>query len=483
MKTLFVLKGGKALSRQAILFGFIMSMLAITTNIYAQQEKDYRSIQSGLWNVADNWEYFNGTDWEPATYYPGEILADSCRQVTIETGHVISLTSNMLDTGKICYLLINGQLLLQGATNSAVLVGINVHEIRVYGTINFQNKVIFNLTDRTVVKFFGAGSLVGDCSNNQEIQIGGIKIAACNGAPGNVYTFDELMDAGGTLDANIDSPTPYSTYYCGYNVPLQGHFAGVYGTTTANGSTNGVNYSWYIDGSAISGATGILTLKGSLSTVYNFKPSNPLTVGEHKIAFKVTTYNEDLLYENTVEHTIIVPDSAKWTGASNNAWETYTNWFNDCIPDEDRNVEIAGGLTNYPTISSAADCKNLTIRSGATLLDNSLLTVHGTSNVEQYLLESRSWYMSSPVSNVALPETGYTLWSYPESDANQNINGTTPFTWTRGNYWNRPTGNFEVGKGYIVVPQAAETFIFTGTLNSGDVILSGLTKSYVNNPV
>lgn len=464
METLFVLKKNKRRSLHTFIVMLILSFTSTTANLQAQNERDYRSIQSGEWTTVANWEYFDGTNWIAATYYPGENLEDSCGQVTIETGHVISLSSNLVETGKICFLLINGELLINGANNNAILVGINVHEIRVYGTINFQNKVIFNLMDNTVVKFFGAGSLIGDCSNNQEIQIGGIKIAACSGAPGTIYTFAELMAAGGTLDGNIDSPTSNSTYYCGYNIPLQGHFAGVYGTTTASGTTSGVNYSWSINNVAITGAAGTLTTPGALSPVYNFKPETRLPVGENTIRFTVTTYNDTQLYTNSIETKIIVPDSAKWTGTTNNEWSTAGNWFNDCMPDAELNVEISGGLISYPTIGVAAEVKNITLKSGATLLDGGNLTLAsgGVAKVEQDLRTARTWYMASPVSGAPL-NTGYTYYEYPETNANQLVSGTTPFAWTPGNYWSTPTEiTFTPLKGYLIIPASAGTFTFEG---------------------
>src|SRR5688572_26062323 len=59
-----------------------------------------------------------------------------------------------------------------------------------------------------------------------------------------------------------------------------------------------------------------------------------------------------------------------WSGNTNNAWNTASNWVGNNIPGNGDNVFIPGGLTNYPILSTNVNFKNLTINSsgsGATV--------------------------------------------------------------------------------------------------------------------
>ena len=61
---------------------------AVTVNLL----EEYRSIQSGLWTNAANWEQHNGTSWVAATSYPGE-TNNSCGTplVTIRANHTLTI--------------------------------------------------------------------------------------------------------------------------------------------------------------------------------------------------------------------------------------------------------------------------------------------------------------------------------------------------------------------------------------------------------
>lgn len=86
----------------------------------------------------------------------------------------------------------------------------------------------------------------------------------------------------------------------------------------------------------------------------------------------------------------------KWTGALSSAWENAGNW-NNGVPTAITDAVIPAGLTNYPTITAPAYCNNITIASGASLIDNSFLTVSGTSTVKRDIPASQWHLISSPV--------------------------------------------------------------------------------------
>ncbi len=97
---------------------------------------------------------------------------------------------------------------------------------------------------------------------------------------------------------------------------------------------------------------------------------------------------------------------------------------------------------------------------------NGGLTLTGNAIVNQYLITDRNWYLSSPVSAAAVPGA-QNVWYYDETVIDADPMAS----------WINPSGNLEVGKGYIVNPTgAAVTVQFNGTLNTGEKSI-GLTRT------
>ena len=71
--------------------------------------------------------------------------------------------------------------------------------------------------------------------------------------------------------------------------------------------------------------------------------------------------------------------SNAWTGTTGTDWDTATNWSNG-VPDASSEVFIPGGLSTYPTASSAVTVSSLTMGSGASLIANSDFTGAVTYN-------------------------------------------------------------------------------------------------------
>jgi hypothetical protein len=123
-----------------------------------------------------------------------------------------------------------------------------------------------------------------------------------------------------------------------------------------------------------------------------------------------------------------------------------------------KQLTITGTATNNGTIKLLSSETDGT----ATLVGN----VSGNAEVNQYLITDRNWYLSSPVSAAAVP-TADAVWYYDETVIDNDPMAS----------WKNPTGNLEVGKGYIVNPTgAAVTVQFNGTLNTGDKSI-GLTRT------
>jgi|GEM_PF-3327407 len=66
-----------------------------------------------------------------------------------------------------------------------------------------------------------------------------------------------------------------------------------------------------------------------------------------------------------------------WVGTSNTNWQAAANWTNGS-PNLNTDVIISSGAPNMPRINNTANCRNITIQSGATL------TINGTNTLNVY---------------------------------------------------------------------------------------------------
>lgn len=169
-----------------------------------------------------------------------------------------------------------------------------------------------------------------------------------------------------------------------------------------------------------------------------------------------------------------------WTGAESTDWHSGANW-SEGVPAANANIFIPGGLAIYPTLSSAIQVNNLTLESGATILDNSYLTINGSFSMKR-TIPFGGWQMiASPVSGMdilgsdfapadtPLP-TNFDFYSFDEA------NSALPWINLRAESAAVNTSfetTFTKGKGYLVAyltgSFAANPFSFTGNLNTGDV--------------
>jgi len=162
------------------------------------------------------------------------------------------------------------------------------------------------------------------------------------------------------------------------------------------------------------------------------------------------------------------PASTVWTGSVDNNWHDAGNWDNG-IPGSASDVTIPSGLTNYPTISAAASCNNITLVSDAvgtaTLVDNGYLTVNGTATVQRYYPTGgttfEEWHLiSSPVSDAqANVYSGYYVQWYQEATTTwfDVVSLTDPLTSLQGfAFW---------------APNDGMSFDYVGTMGDGPYVL------------
>ncbi|MGC9150176.1 MAG: fibronectin type III domain-containing protein [Microbacter sp.] len=133
-----------------------------------------------------------------------------------------------------------------------------------------------------------------------------------------------------------------------------------------------------------------------------------------------------------------------------------------CSLNPARQLTVSGTLTNNGTLNLLSDGTYGTATITGTVNGS------GTTNVTQVLGADRNWYLSSPVSNAAIPDADQ-VWYYDETVVSANANDS----------WKSPTGLLQVGRGYIVNPKAdaIDHIIFSGLLNSGDQPAITLTRT------
>ncbi|MGB1392370.1 MAG: lamin tail domain-containing protein [Flavobacteriaceae bacterium] len=164
-------------------------------------------------------------------------------------------------------------------------------------------------------------------------------------------------------------------------------------------------------------------------------------------------------------------NSTTWSGATDNDWNTSSNWSNG-IPVSTSDLLIPASLTNYPTASGAVTVNSVTINSGASLIAQGTFTGTVTYNRN---IPTTNWYLvSSPV--VGQDIDAFVATEGLASGTGNNIglgdyNNTTP-EWEYYQNGASGTGNFISGDGRAVLLSATGNITFTGTLNTSDVNIS-----------
>jgi hypothetical protein len=234
---------------------------------------------------------------------------------------------------------------------------------------------------------------------------------------------------------------------------------------------------------------------------------------------------------------ITKPTAVTWSGTTSTNWATASNWTPPYLPDATIDVTVPS-TTNKPAVNASiqAVCKNITINSGASLTINpqGSLTVSGnlTNNAGATGLSLVSDVTAANVENgtgslivtgtasgsatltramkttsehyshlVTSPLGGQSIQNFLSNNATIQT-GTahdgkdyTDYRGMRqynpsGNKWSEyfqtstsgSLGNLLQGIGYSIMirPSQAHNVVFTGTLPSGDITISGLAGGFWN---
>ncbi len=250
------------------------------------------------------------------------------------------------------------------------------------------------------------------------------------------------------------------------------------------GGTLEVAIDWNCSGltSTNADANLLFTDNGSLNWHWTATAHNSLTYSASSSA-PTSTGNLKSERANT-KFTFRSLRTSTWDGSIDNDWDTTANWSDEIIPTELATVIIPSGLTNYPTISSAATAKSINIASGASLIANTSVTSDVTYNRN---LPTTNWYLvSSPVGGETIEDiiANHTL----ATGTSPNI-GIAPYLVASAT-WDyqaaSSTGTLNSGQGYSVKMAASGDMSFTGTINTSNVssaIINGANSfNLIGNP-
>jgi len=173
-------------------------------------------------------------------------------------------------------------------------------------------------------------------------------------------------------------------------------------------------------------------------------------------------------------------NTVTWSGATNNDWDTSTNWSDGVTPTLLDDVIIPDDLTNYPTSSAPVSVNSVTMASGSSLIAQSSFSGNITYNRS---LENTNWYLiSSPVVGQDIDTFVSAEGLASGSDNNigfSDYNNSTP-GWTYYQNGQTSTGNFNLGDGRAIKLTAAEDISFTGTIDVNDSGVDIALTSNVN---
>jgi hypothetical protein len=502
--------GGTANKFSGLPFLLMVAFLLLTSVGWTQVSGDYRSKNTGLWDVATNWESYNGSTWAVASVKPG-----ATNSVYIQSGHIMSLGMNeACNDLNLCN---NTTSATSGTVRGKVDVVTNTLEVngklRSYWgavgvvpgtTMSGVTNQPYNGTGVGRIKFVGNSRNItntgewGATTNSPASSNCDIEVAL---NAGQVGTFQTNIKAGnwfftsGTMNILTVAPDKAATLA---NVTIGPNATVISGTSsnTFHKSSNTVAGTLTVDGKLV--FTGTAPKVQMTSVVFNGTvmfdaagPQNLVTKGSGTTpGVDPNTYNNLYLSNDGVKTlglNITVNGTLALTGTASLGLGTYaltygpastlkyngssvqntavaelpaTGGPNTLVIDNISGVSHAGAATiNNLTVSAGT----FTIESGASLITNGAVT--GLASVKRDIGGTGFHLVSSPISSVTagdvFPLTSFVRKFDEPSLTWKNLVASDPLL---------------VGKGYsLQMPDGPNTSVFTGTLNNSDVVLSGLS--------
>ncbi len=448
------------MKRRVYSFLIFLFTLAFCFRLNGQPaEGDYRSHQSGLWNVADSWEKYSGGVWVyPATEYPPLGTPYIRTRVTIQNGHTITATANVSGyTSSAVLEVVEGGTLEMG---SYAVMGRSssyyFQTVIINGTLNTAGHVTsvsFTLGNngKFVSSYSDARGWWYSGLSPTSVSLLGEVVLTGTSQPIPAYSYNILVVSGGDkIPAGNFTINGSLTIAPGCNLVLAGAILTSKGTgIIINGQLN-ANTSFI----KFDGGTQTISGTGSIGGLLR-----GLTIGE-LLTTDVSIANPNIITANEV---IISPDCAL-----------------SLNPDSKLTVmgfiDTSDGLLLQASTSAPYTC--------ATLIIDPLAEVFGNINSEIFLtgggssfLGNYKWhYISSPFTS--LDTAVFTtitknlvqfIESRPSTSLMQGWVTYRGYSYSDGVYTGIKFGNLNPGQGYDFYDNVNNTLVFTGTPNISDV--------------
>jgi hypothetical protein len=173
-----------------------------------------------------------------------------------------------------------------------------------------------------------------------------------------------------------------------------------------------------------------------------------------------------------------------WTGAVSNDWFDTSNWDDGNEPTAATDVVIPTGASNYPTITSAAECNSITIKStlnsDASLIGQQNLSVSGTINLERningYTSEDNGWhFISSPINNMTIVGSDFEPTAGTDDLFRWGETVVADEKWLNFIAGTFGHAQFETGLGYLVAYLIDDVKVFSGSQFNPNSVTKNLT--------
>jgi hypothetical protein len=163
---------------------------------------DYRSLQSGNWNIKENWEKYNGSTWIAASEFPP--ISGLTKKVTIVSGHIIDATNSITSNSGTAEIFVatNGTLNMGTYGIRGTSTSTRFNKVTIDGTLNttsLVNSVTFTVdaSGTFVTSYVGSSGWWYISASPTTVTLDGI--VEFNGGPNQLipsYPYSEIIVSG-----------------------------------------------------------------------------------------------------------------------------------------------------------------------------------------------------------------------------------------------------------------------------------------------
>lgn len=285
------------------------------------------------------------------------------------------------------------------------------------------------------------------------------------------YSFRETQGSYSIGDNYFGSiyfvPSSATTYYCNALIEL-GHNLYIGSNATFSMGSNAADLT--VDGNVYNHGTLVLSnnaTPGELNIKGDF--TNSGTITHNNVAVNFTGSENQTFKGSASLYDVVLQNTAGSGGLTINGYLTASNDFTitdgQCVINPGKWLKVDGVLTNNQGNSGLLLKSDNT---GTASLIHSTSSVSGT--VQRYVTGGdRYHYLSSPISNATINDIkeNYIVYEYDETNTDADLD----VGWTAIG----SSSSMTVGQGYASAFHSATTTSFAGTLNQGNISVTGIS--------